>query len=124
MSVHFQFLKKFLHYSKHRIHPELTEDAREHISSAYASLRSKQVSSVPAALYFAMYVGRARLVLTTSVRGCLAHAAFLQESCRDHNSYTHSLCTKCLATLQFESSPSYKVVYVFDTLGRGPLILF
>ncbi len=39
----FQFLKKFLHYSKHRIHPELTEDAREHISSAYASLRSKQV---------------------------------------------------------------------------------
>lgn len=38
-----QFLKKFLHYSKHRIHPELTEDAREHIASAYASLRSKQV---------------------------------------------------------------------------------
>ncbi|CAM9270709.1 unnamed protein product, partial [Ectocarpus sp. 4 AP-2014] len=37
-----QFLKKFLHYSKHRIHPELTEDAREHIASAYASLRSKQ----------------------------------------------------------------------------------
>eukprot|EP00903_Cladosiphon_okamuranus_P019662 g18075.t1 len=37
-----KFLKKFLHYSKHRIHPELTEDAREHISSAYASLRSKQ----------------------------------------------------------------------------------
>ena len=38
-----QFLKKFLHYSKHRIHPELTEDAREHIANAYASLRSKQV---------------------------------------------------------------------------------
>ncbi|CAM9324278.1 unnamed protein product [Ectocarpus sp. 6 AP-2014] len=37
-----KFLKKFLHYSKHRIHPELTEDAREHIASAYASLRSKQ----------------------------------------------------------------------------------
>eukprot|EP00752_Nemacystus_decipiens_P011885 g10538.t1 len=37
-----KFLKKFLHYSKHRIHPELTEDAREQISSAYASLRSKQ----------------------------------------------------------------------------------
>ncbi|CAM9104625.1 unnamed protein product [Discosporangium mesarthrocarpum] len=37
-----KFLKKFLHYSKHRIHPELTEEAREHIASAYASLRSKQ----------------------------------------------------------------------------------
>eukprot|EP00904_Undaria_pinnatifida_P009364 jgi/Undpi1/5558/HiC_scaffold_2.g00835.m1 len=37
-----KFLKKFLHYSKHRVHPELTEEAREHIASAYASLRSKQ----------------------------------------------------------------------------------
>lgn len=41
--IRVQFLKKFLHYSKHRIHPELTEGAREHIASAYASLRSKQV---------------------------------------------------------------------------------
>ena len=58
--VRFQFLKKFLHYSKHRIHPELTEDAREHISSAYASLRSKQVSTtVQSALYSA------------GARGCL-----------------------------------------------------
>lgn len=38
-----QFLKKFLHFSKHRIHPELTDDAREYIASSYASLRSKQV---------------------------------------------------------------------------------
>lgn len=37
-----KFLKKFLHYSKHRVHPELTESARGHIASSYASLRSKQ----------------------------------------------------------------------------------
>ncbi|CAM9305987.1 unnamed protein product [Laminaria digitata] len=37
-----KFLKKFLHYSKHRVHPELTQEARENIASAYASLRSKQ----------------------------------------------------------------------------------
>ncbi|CAM9139800.1 unnamed protein product [Choristocarpus tenellus] len=37
-----KFLKKYLHFSKTNIHPELTEGAREHIASAYASLRSKQ----------------------------------------------------------------------------------
>lgn len=45
-----QFLKKFLHYSKHRVHPELTESARGHIASSYASLRSKQVRNVVVSL--------------------------------------------------------------------------
>ncbi|KAL0300596.1 UNVERIFIED_CONTAM: DNA replication licensing factor MCM32 [Sesamum radiatum] len=34
------FLKKYIHYAKNRIQPELTDEASEHIATAYAELRS------------------------------------------------------------------------------------
>ncbi|EPS70184.1 hypothetical protein M569_04577 [Genlisea aurea] len=34
------FLKKYIHYAKNRIKPELTDEASEHIATAYAELRS------------------------------------------------------------------------------------
>ena len=36
------FLRKFIHYAKHRVHPVLSEAAMEQISSAYANMRAKQ----------------------------------------------------------------------------------
>ncbi|KAF2305412.1 hypothetical protein GH714_005052 [Hevea brasiliensis] len=35
-----KFLKKYIHYAKHRIQPELSDEASEHIATAYAELRS------------------------------------------------------------------------------------
>ncbi|KAM7270985.1 hypothetical protein ACFE04_030199 [Oxalis oulophora] len=35
-----KFLKKYIHYAKHRIQPDLTDEASEQISTAYAELRS------------------------------------------------------------------------------------
>ncbi|MED6196078.1 MCM DNA helicase complex subunit [Stylosanthes scabra] len=35
-----KFLKKYIHYAKHRIQPELTNEASEQIATAYAELRS------------------------------------------------------------------------------------
>ncbi|KAL5187823.1 DNA replication licensing factor MCM3 1 [Glycine soja] len=35
-----KFLKKFIHYAKHRIQPELTDEASENIATAYAELRN------------------------------------------------------------------------------------
>ncbi|KAI5671241.1 hypothetical protein M9H77_11605 [Catharanthus roseus] len=34
------FLKKYIHYAKHRIQPDLTDEASEQIATAYADLRS------------------------------------------------------------------------------------
>ncbi|KAF5194125.1 Dna replication licensing factor mcm3 [Thalictrum thalictroides] len=34
------FLKKYIHYAKHRIQPELTDEASDHIATAYAELRN------------------------------------------------------------------------------------
>ncbi|KAK4488175.1 hypothetical protein RD792_003918 [Penstemon davidsonii] len=34
------FLKKFIHYAKNRIQPELTDEASEHIATTYAELRN------------------------------------------------------------------------------------
>lgn len=34
------FLKKYIHYAKHRIQPELTDEASDQIATAYAELRS------------------------------------------------------------------------------------
>lgn len=35
-----KFLKKYIHYAKHRIQPELTDEASDHIATAYAELRN------------------------------------------------------------------------------------
>lgn len=35
-----QFLKKYIHYAKHRIQPELTDEASEQIATTYAELRN------------------------------------------------------------------------------------
>ncbi|KAF4360155.1 hypothetical protein F8388_000024 [Cannabis sativa] len=35
-----KFLKKYIHYAKHRIQPELTDEASEQIATAYAELRN------------------------------------------------------------------------------------
>ncbi|KAK8692511.1 hypothetical protein V6N13_075970 [Hibiscus sabdariffa] len=35
-----KFLKKYIHYAKHRIQPELTDEASEQIATAYADLRN------------------------------------------------------------------------------------
>ncbi|XP_021888464.1 DNA replication licensing factor MCM3, partial [Carica papaya] len=35
-----KFLKKYIHYAKNRIQPELTDEASEHIATAYAELRN------------------------------------------------------------------------------------
>ncbi|GKU92538.1 hypothetical protein SLEP1_g6251 [Rubroshorea leprosula] len=35
-----KFLKKYIHYAKHRFQPELTDEASEHIATAYAELRN------------------------------------------------------------------------------------
>lgn len=35
-----KFLKKYIHYAKHRIQPELTDEASENIATAYAELRN------------------------------------------------------------------------------------
>ncbi|KAL4627517.1 hypothetical protein ACB092_05G170900 [Castanea dentata] len=35
-----KFLKKFIHYAKHRIQPDLTDEASEQIATAYAELRN------------------------------------------------------------------------------------
>ncbi|CAM9467250.1 unnamed protein product [Phaeothamnion confervicola] len=37
-----KFLKKYLYYAKTRVHPKLTDEAREFIAAAYAVLRGKQ----------------------------------------------------------------------------------
>ncbi|KAL3739557.1 hypothetical protein ACJRO7_020897 [Eucalyptus globulus] len=39
-SLTIKFLKKYIHYAKHRIQPELTDEASEHIATAYAELRN------------------------------------------------------------------------------------
>jgi DNA replicative helicase MCM subunit Mcm2 (Cdc46/Mcm family) len=36
------FLRKFIHYAKQRIHPVLSEDAMDRISEAYAAMRAQQ----------------------------------------------------------------------------------
>lgn len=38
------FLRKYLHYAKQRIHPELTEEAMESIAAEYSGMRSKQAA--------------------------------------------------------------------------------
>ncbi|PIA41539.1 hypothetical protein AQUCO_02200162v1 [Aquilegia coerulea] len=35
-----KFLKKYIHYAKHRIQPDLTDEASDHIATAYAELRN------------------------------------------------------------------------------------
>ncbi|XP_057493434.1 DNA replication licensing factor MCM3 homolog 2 [Actinidia eriantha] len=35
-----KFLKKYIHYAKHRIQPELTDEASDYIATAYAELRN------------------------------------------------------------------------------------
>ncbi|KAJ8762019.1 hypothetical protein K2173_006621 [Erythroxylum novogranatense] len=35
-----KFLKKYIHYAKHRIQPELTDEASDHIAAVYAELRN------------------------------------------------------------------------------------
>nr|GEZ13293.1 DNA replication licensing factor MCM3 [Tanacetum cinerariifolium] len=35
-----KFLKKYIHYAKHRIQPDLTDEASEYIATAYAELRN------------------------------------------------------------------------------------
>ncbi|XP_059665090.1 DNA replication licensing factor MCM3 homolog 2 [Cornus florida] len=35
-----KFLKKYIHYAKHRIQPELTDEASDHIATTYAELRN------------------------------------------------------------------------------------
>ncbi|RDX77406.1 DNA replication licensing factor MCM3, partial [Mucuna pruriens] len=35
-----KFLKKYIHYAKHRIQPDLTDEASENIATAYAELRN------------------------------------------------------------------------------------
>jgi DNA replication licensing factor MCM3 len=37
-----EFLRKYIHYSKSRIHPVLSEEAMERISSDYANMRAQQ----------------------------------------------------------------------------------
>ena len=37
-----EFLRKYLHFAKTRMHPELTEEAREFIANRYAELRCRQ----------------------------------------------------------------------------------
>jgi DNA replication licensing factor MCM3 len=37
-----EFLRKYIHYAKSRIHPVLSDDAMESISTAYAGMRAKQ----------------------------------------------------------------------------------
>ncbi|KAI3407852.1 DNA helicase [Psidium guajava] len=39
-SLTIKFLKKYIHYAKHRIQPDLTDEASEHIATAYAELRN------------------------------------------------------------------------------------
>ncbi|KAF7849108.1 hypothetical protein BT93_L1237 [Corymbia citriodora subsp. variegata] len=39
-SLSIKFLKKYIHYAKHRIQPELTDEASEQIATAYAELRN------------------------------------------------------------------------------------
>nr|DAD37486.1 TPA_asm: hypothetical protein HUJ06_008127 [Nelumbo nucifera] len=39
-----KFLKKYIHYAKHRIQPELTDEASEHIANVYAELRNASSS--------------------------------------------------------------------------------
>uniref|UniRef100_A0A7C9AJ41 DNA replication licensing factor MCM3 n=1 Tax=Opuntia streptacantha TaxID=393608 RepID=A0A7C9AJ41_OPUST len=34
------FLKKYIHYAKHRVQPDLSDEASEHIATAYAELRN------------------------------------------------------------------------------------
>ncbi|KAL4563623.1 hypothetical protein LXL04_027668 [Taraxacum kok-saghyz] len=40
-----KFLKKYIHYAKHRIQPDLTDEASEQIATAYAELRNSNSSS-------------------------------------------------------------------------------
>ncbi|KAL5771992.1 hypothetical protein ACOSQ2_011916 [Xanthoceras sorbifolium] len=40
-----KFLKKYIHYAKHRIQPELTDEASEQIATAYAELRNGNSSA-------------------------------------------------------------------------------
>ena len=39
---HKEFLRKFMHFAKNRIHPVLTDEAEESISTSYANMRAKQ----------------------------------------------------------------------------------
>ncbi|GAB4828625.1 MCM DNA helicase complex subunit [Ancistrocladus abbreviatus] len=39
------FLKKYIHYAKHRVQPELSDEASEHIATAYAELRNASSNS-------------------------------------------------------------------------------
>ncbi|CAH1423979.1 unnamed protein product [Lactuca virosa] len=40
-----KFLKKYIHYAKHRIQPDLTDEASEQIATAYAELRNSHGNS-------------------------------------------------------------------------------
>lgn len=40
--LHKEFLRKYIHYAKHRIVPVLSEEAMERISNAYAGMRAQQ----------------------------------------------------------------------------------
>ncbi|KAI3709850.1 hypothetical protein L2E82_39618 [Cichorium intybus] len=40
-----KFLKKYIHYAKHRIQPDLTDEASEQIATAYAELRNSNSNS-------------------------------------------------------------------------------
>ncbi|KAB1221354.1 DNA replication licensing factor MCM3 [Morella rubra] len=39
-TIAIKFLKKYIHYAKHRIQPELTDEASDHIATTYAELRN------------------------------------------------------------------------------------
>ena len=36
-----EFLRKYIHYAKNRVHPVLSEEAMESISSSYANMRAR-----------------------------------------------------------------------------------
>ncbi|XP_042479202.1 DNA replication licensing factor MCM3 homolog 3 [Macadamia integrifolia] len=46
-SLTIRFLKKYIHYAKHRIQPDLTDEASENIATAYAELRNASSSGRP-----------------------------------------------------------------------------
>ena len=39
--MHFEFVRKYIIFARHNIEPNLGEEARESIASAYADLRNK-----------------------------------------------------------------------------------
>mmetsp|Transcript_24201 Transcript_24201/g.81586 ORF Transcript_24201/g.81586 Transcript_24201/m.81586 type:complete len:862 (+) Transcript_24201:205-2790(+) len=41
VTLHADFVRKYVHYARHQVEPELSDDARESIAHAYADLRAK-----------------------------------------------------------------------------------